>query len=116
MLQSMVWCNELVVLLARLLQTIAQPSVLKLHSQAKAQQQILRQMEQAVQPSVASAFSWGQPKALSIGKLDANAQHNKSLSVFGCPVKMGAVGAETHVLEDQLLVINKHTGGRCTNK
>ena len=49
----MVWCNQLVVLLASLLQSLTQPVLLALHSQGKAQPKVMQYMRAATQPNIA---------------------------------------------------------------
>ena len=58
MLQSMVWCNQLVTALARFLRSIAQPSILAHASHQAAQQHIVHLMQALTQPSVISVLGW----------------------------------------------------------
>ena len=60
MLQSMVWCNELVTALAGLLRSIAHPSILAHESKRAAQRHIVHRMQVVTQPSIVS-FTGGQP-------------------------------------------------------
>ncbi|DBA69939.1 TPA: GPI inositol deacylase [Trebouxia sp. C0005] len=54
--QSLVWCNQLVSLIARLLQSITQPTILALHSQEGAQSAVVQHMRGVTQPNVATAL------------------------------------------------------------
>lgn len=60
MLQSMVWCNQLVTALAGLLRFIAQPSILMHESKQAAQRHIVHRMQVVTQPSIVS-LTGGQP-------------------------------------------------------
>lgn len=54
----MVWCNQLVQSLARLLQFISQPSILTHASHQAAQHHIVRLMQAVTQPNVTSLLGW----------------------------------------------------------
>ena len=60
MLQSMVWCNQLVTTLAGLLRSIAQPPILTHVSKQAAQRHIVHLMQVVTQPGIASSTE-GQP-------------------------------------------------------
>lgn len=109
----MVWCNELVGLLARLLLTTAHPDTVKLHNQDRTQQQILQQMRQAVHPELAAALGWSQQN-MSLCKpniVGATAGQQSS-----CPNRHTAVGASMHIADNQVFVVGQQAGGTCTNQ
>ncbi len=94
-MQSLVWCNQLVVLIARMLQSITQPTILALHSQEGAQSAIVQHMRVVTQPHVATAlglalYSVEAPIPSSTAHLPRAADKCPSRKVdAGSVVKMG---------------------------
>lgn len=115
-LQSMVWCNELVVLLANLLQTIAQTETLKLHNQGLAQQHIVQQMQDATQPKIASTLGWLQTSnRLSTLAANDNLQKQRS-AASTCSEQHSGIESGQQVTDGQLLVINQMSGQQCSDR
>ena len=115
-MQSMVWCNELVVLLAKLLQTLAQTDILQLHSQGVAQQYIVQQMQDATQPKLASALGWNQrnPHSSVLSGSDETQQQQPAPRV--CPMQRSGMDSGKQVSDGQLLVINQQAGQQCNDR
>ena len=112
----MVWCNELVVLLARLLQTIAQTKVLKQHSQGAMQHQIMQQMRHATQPKIASALRWAQSSATATALSQAETPPEQQTAPKSCSADSSGGNAGKKVLQGQMLLIQGQSGQRCTNR
>lgn len=112
----MVWCNELVVLLARLLQTIAQTKVLKQHSQRAVQRQIVQQMRHATQPKVASALRLAQRSAIATALSRADTPHEQQTAPYSCSAVSSGADAGKQILQSQFLLIQGQSGQRCTNR
>jgi hypothetical protein len=94
-MQSLVWCNQLVILIARMLQSITQPTILALHSQEGAQSAIVQHMRGVTQPNVATAlglalYSVEAPIPSSTAQLPRTADKCPSRKVdAGSVMKMG---------------------------
>ncbi|KAL0021017.1 hypothetical protein WJX77_007158 [Trebouxia sp. C0004] len=93
--QSLVWCNQLVILMAKMLQFITQPTILALHSQEGAHSAIVQHMRGVTQPNVATSlglalYSVEAPIPNSTAQLPTAADRCPSRKVdAGSVVKMG---------------------------
>lgn len=100
MLQSMVWCNQLVTALASLLRSIAQPSTLTHISKQASRQHIMQLMQAMAQPRIMSSIGhrplqhWPETAASTQPKL-------VSTATKGCKPKkiMGSAVADGQMLD-----------------
>ena len=107
-MQSMVWCNQLVVLLAGLLQSITQPYILGLHAQQGAQPLIIHHMQAATQPRLATFLGLSPPAVHNITTL----LRNRDGQCQGRAVGAGSVVTKGPMLQ----VIRLSSGAGCLSE
>ena len=107
----MVWCNQLVVALAKLLISLTQPSIVTHHWHAEAQQRIGHELRATTQPHIAPMLEWASPAVADAGA------HAHSRNPLGRECKLRAVKAGAPMSEGQMLdVINVSSTGGCSHK
>lgn len=103
----MVWCNQLVMLLASLLRTITQTPFLTLHAQEGAQQHIIQHMQSVTQPHIATTVG-----LVSAGGPDGDASGDAYIPSSKTQLKKTAdtclqrqIGADSVVREGAALLV-----------